>query len=160
PFRWNRNMLRHLLSGACSCRRTGTQPGSSPGQAFAGACASPKMSTISEVWRESATLSNFAAAPVPRVSKPLAGRVQFGRDGDEGVKASAALALQGSRRRGGGSMRSGQAARAWRRAATAFVAGSLAWSAPAQADTLLGALAQSYLVNPQLNSQRAIVRQT
>jgi outer membrane protein len=31
---------------------------------------------------------------------------------------------------------------------------------PAAADTLLGALAQAYQVNPQLNSQRAIVRQT
>ena len=30
----------------------------------------------------------------------------------------------------------------------------------AAADTLLGALAQAYQVNPQLNSQRAIVRQT
>jgi len=57
-------------------------------------------------------------------------------------------------------MTSGPAARAWCRAATAAVAVSLAWCAPAQADTLLGALAQSYLVNPQLNSQRAIVRQT
>src|SRR5215472_3589133 len=57
-------------------------------------------------------------------------------------------------------MTSGQAARAWGRAATAFVAVSLAWCAPARADTLLGALAQSYEVNPQLNSQRAIVRQT
>ena len=31
---------------------------------------------------------------------------------------------------------------------------------PAAADTLLGALAQAYQVNPQLNSQRALVRQT
>jgi outer membrane protein len=31
---------------------------------------------------------------------------------------------------------------------------------PAGADTLLGALSQAYQVNPQLNSQRAIVRQT
>jgi outer membrane protein len=33
-------------------------------------------------------------------------------------------------------------------------------SGPAAADTLLGALAAAYQTNPQLNSQRAIVRQT
>jgi outer membrane protein len=34
------------------------------------------------------------------------------------------------------------------------------WSCPAMADTLPGALAQAYQTNPQLNAQRAIVRQT
>src|SRR3954468_14814838 len=44
----------------------------------------------------------------------------------------------------------------------AFVAAMVvtAVARPAAADTLLGALAQAYQVNPQLNSQRAIVRQT
>lgn len=37
---------------------------------------------------------------------------------------------------------------------------AMAVARPAAADTLLGALAQAYQVNPQLNSQRAIVRQT
>src|SRR5262245_22157981 len=37
---------------------------------------------------------------------------------------------------------------------------AVALSGPAAADTLLGALAAAYQTNPQLNSQRAIVRQT
>jgi hypothetical protein len=40
PFLRNRDMLQESLSGACSYRRTGIHPGSSPGQAFAGTCAS------------------------------------------------------------------------------------------------------------------------
>jgi outer membrane protein len=40
------------------------------------------------------------------------------------------------------------------------VAAFLGAAGPAAADTLLGALAQAYQTNPQLNSQRAIVRQT
>ncbi|MFL5040301.1 MAG: TolC family outer membrane protein [Xanthobacteraceae bacterium] len=40
------------------------------------------------------------------------------------------------------------------------VAAFVSAACPAAADTLVGALAQAYQVNPQLNSQRAIVRQT
>jgi outer membrane protein len=40
------------------------------------------------------------------------------------------------------------------------VAAFVSAAGPAAGDTLLGALAQAYQVNPQLNSQRAIVRQT
>jgi outer membrane protein len=46
------------------------------------------------------------------------------------------------------------------RAAVVAVAVAGLTPRPAMADTLLGALAQAYQVNPQLNSQRAIVRQT
>src|SRR5262249_58793459 len=37
---------------------------------------------------------------------------------------------------------------------------AMAAPSPVRADTLLGSLAQAYQCNPQLNSQRAIVRQT
>src|SRR5829696_364168 len=40
------------------------------------------------------------------------------------------------------------------------VAAFVSAAGPAAADTLVGALAQAYQVNPELNSQRAIVRQT
>ena len=46
------------------------------------------------------------------------------------------------------------------RAATIAAAAIMGTAGHAAADTLLGALAQAYQVNPQLNSQRAIVRQT
>jgi outer membrane protein len=46
------------------------------------------------------------------------------------------------------------------RAFTIAVAAIIGTAGHAAADTLLGALAQAYQVNPQLNSQRAIVRQT
>lgn len=46
------------------------------------------------------------------------------------------------------------------RAITIAVAAIMGTAGHAAADTLLGALAQAYQVNPQLNSQRAIVRQT
>jgi outer membrane protein len=46
------------------------------------------------------------------------------------------------------------------RAATIIAAAIMGTAGHAAADTLLGALAQAYQVNPQLNSQRAIVRQT
>jgi outer membrane protein len=46
------------------------------------------------------------------------------------------------------------------RASAIAVAAFLGAAGPAAADTLLGALAQAYQTNPQLNSQRAIVRQT
>jgi outer membrane protein len=46
------------------------------------------------------------------------------------------------------------------RAVTMAAAAIMGTAGQAAADTLLGALAQAYQVNPQLNSQRAIVRQT
>lgn len=46
------------------------------------------------------------------------------------------------------------------RAATIIAAAIMCTAGHAAADTLLGALAQAYQVNPQLNAQRAIVRQT
>jgi outer membrane protein len=46
------------------------------------------------------------------------------------------------------------------RAATIIAAAIMSTAGHATADTLLGALAQAYQVNPQLNAQRAIVRQT
>jgi outer membrane protein len=46
------------------------------------------------------------------------------------------------------------------RAATIIAAAIMGTAGHAAADTLLGALAQAYQVNPQLNAQRAIVRQT
>ena len=46
------------------------------------------------------------------------------------------------------------------RAVTIAAAAIMGTAGQAAADTLLGALAQAYQVNPQLNSQRAIVRQT
>ena len=46
------------------------------------------------------------------------------------------------------------------RAATIAAAAIMGTAGHAAADTLLGAIAQAYQVNPQLNSQRAIVRQT
>jgi outer membrane protein len=46
------------------------------------------------------------------------------------------------------------------RAATIIAAAIVGTAGHAAADTLLGALAQAYQVNPQLNAQRAIVRQT
>jgi outer membrane protein len=46
------------------------------------------------------------------------------------------------------------------RAAAIAAAAVVGTCSPTMADTLLGALAEAYLGNPQLNSQRAIVRQT
>jgi outer membrane protein len=46
------------------------------------------------------------------------------------------------------------------RAATIIAAAIIGTAGHAMADTLLSALAQAYQVNPQLNAQRAIVRQT
>ena len=46
------------------------------------------------------------------------------------------------------------------RAVTIAAAAIMGTAGQAAADTLLGALAQAYQVNPQLNAQRAIVRQT
>jgi outer membrane protein len=46
------------------------------------------------------------------------------------------------------------------RAATIIAAAIMGTAGHAAADTLLGALAHAYKVNPQLNAQRAIVRQT
>jgi outer membrane protein len=46
------------------------------------------------------------------------------------------------------------------RAVTIAAAAIMSTAGQAAADTLLGALAQAYQVNPELNSQRAIVRQT
>jgi len=57
------------------------------------------------------------------------------------------------------SMAGGQLGTAIRAAVVAAAALGL-WSSPAGADTLLGALGQAYQTNPQLNAQRAIVRQT
>src|SRR3981081_3272733 len=41
-----RRSLAAIINGACSCRRTGIYPGSSPGQAFARTCASRDAPTM------------------------------------------------------------------------------------------------------------------